>query len=204
VFRNPNFATFHKDRNSISGRFSIFPASTDKDYDKSAMGYIEALEEDPSSAVFEGYPAEVNFTYFLPPNVFADVLANIRSGITPSSITIELEPPDESDVDFEARVLKYSWEPDGSGRIWNNEKSNIKIGSYLRLEFDKLEKAFDDEEGEYRTPKPSNAQLIKQNQELKEGLESIHKALLYYGGPLTFMVFVIAVIMFYWATQHMG
>jgi hypothetical protein len=195
VFCDPRYLTLRgKDRESISATLSVLPANADKDYDHSAMRYYKATVDD-----LDGHPSSIHFSCYLPPGDFADLLADIRLGITPSSVTVEV---DENAVDPTA-ALTYGWEPDGSGKKWNNDKAAsgkqaIKIDR-LSLTSEELQGGYDEEAGRPTAPKlASNFALTKQTRELKTGLDLIQNDIRYYGRIVSIAVITIAVMILYW------
>jgi hypothetical protein len=199
VFCNPRYLKFRgKDRESVLGTLSILPASTDEDFDRSAMRYFKAVGDDL------GYhPPTIHFGCFSSPGDFADISADIRNGIAPSSVTVEV---DEKVADG-ASALTFGWEPDGSGMKWNNDKAAsgklaIKIDR-ISLTSEQLQGGYDDDADRPIAPKlASNVEVLKQTKELKSALDLIRDDVRYYGRLLGVGVIAIVVIMIYRIQQH--
>jgi hypothetical protein len=179
VFCDPRYLKFRgKDRESISATLSILPASSDEDHAYSRMIYHKAVGND-----LEYHPSSIHFSCFLSPGDFADILSDIRNGIAPSSVTVEV---DEKVADA-ASALTFGWEPDGSGMKWNNDKA---ASGKLAIKIDRIS---------LTSPKlASNVEVLKQTKELKSALGLIRDDVRYYGQVVSIAVIAIAVMILYW------
>jgi len=125
VFRNPSWARTRGAKETVSGSITIRQARNAEDFGSNDMRYFERQSFEDSEI-----PPQIHFHLCLPSDDFQQLITNARGGLLPSSILIELahnlfEKPSEK-----PSPIQYGWEPDGSGKKWNNrleENRCIKI-----------------------------------------------------------------------------
>lgn len=78
---------------------------------ESALRYWKATGTD-----WEAEPSGISFQFCVPISDFESLLGNLRAGIHPKSVGVELD----DGALGENSKLSYGWEPDGSGMKWNN------------------------------------------------------------------------------------
>ncbi|MDD1519986.1 MULTISPECIES: hypothetical protein [Bradyrhizobium] len=113
VFQKPS--RWNKEK-LISAVLTVEIAKTDEYYAYNRMSYSEELVSDDPIAC---HPSEIYISVFVPSADLQELVANIRSGFLPSTITVEL-PFDLS----KSSPIQYGWEPDGSGKKWLNRDEN--------------------------------------------------------------------------------
>jgi hypothetical protein len=117
VFQDPSYARLHKNEQKLIGAsITINPLPDDSYYQYNDMSYFEEVKGDYSS------PSSIFFSVFIVPTAFRELVDNIRNGLLPETITIELS-------DNRKRVpLQHGWQPDGSGMVWHNiEQENRRV-----------------------------------------------------------------------------
>jgi hypothetical protein len=174
IFCHPDYFRVHgKKRQAISATLFISKAITESDYQENNTmdrygGYSSELEKFPSS---------VYLYYHLPPEEFADVLRDIRSGQIVSSVQINFDAKYKGDNG----ELTFGWEPDGSGKKWNKDESTGRF----RIGIDSVRLFYE---------RSSLSEIAKQTQELTGRLQAIERNVSYYG---RIFAFVIAILVFY-------
>ena len=145
VFQDYSFARLHKnDKKLISANITIRPSRDDSDYQYNLMRYMGEQTGDDFN-----HPSSIDLNVFIAPTAFRQLIDNLRGGLYPGTITIELAD--------EARFFKtstnpktkapieFGWEPDGSGMIWHNkEHRTIPIES-VRFDYSIVKPRFDQE-----------------------------------------------------------
>jgi hypothetical protein len=116
----------------------------------------------------------------LPQQDFEQILHNARAGLLPSSVEVELEHPIR-DAEF---PLKFSWEPDGSGLIWDNRSANGKRQG-LKIEGVTLHYALSD----------GGKHSLKQNADVTQVPDTTVKKSIF--GPIVGAVALIIFILIY-------
>jgi hypothetical protein len=125
VFQDYIYAKLHKkEKNLIGASMMIRPILDESYYKQNAMQYFSEQTGDDFYN-----PASIHFTMFIEPTAFRELADNIRSGLYPETITIELADSARVSTDPKQKPpIEFGWEPDGSGVIWHNtEKENRKI-----------------------------------------------------------------------------
>lgn len=103
-------------KNVISASLTVEQAKTEEYYGYNRMTYSEEIVSDDPIA---SHPSEIYFSVFVPQADMQELATNIRSGLLPSTIRVELP--------FDMRgssPIRYGWEPDGSGMKWLNQDKN--------------------------------------------------------------------------------
>lgn len=115
VFTDPRLMHHHKGAQLIGFSLIVSSAQSSDEFSDNKILYRKGsgTEDDYwESSIF----ARCN----VPPDQYTTLLKNVRSGLFPSRITIEIgENVDRGDD----APLEYGWEPDGSGIIWHNKRS---------------------------------------------------------------------------------
>lgn len=127
VFQNPAYASVRgNEKNTISARLNVRPMPEAGDQYGSRMTYHEAASGEDYS-----FPPCINFYVSTSASDYSLLLNNIRGGITPSSVTVELR----TDVLDKAAPLTYDWAPDGSMMIWRNALKQNRVVPVKSIEF---------------------------------------------------------------------
>jgi hypothetical protein len=129
VFQDYGFAKLRKNEEKlISASITIHAIPDDSYYQYNAMYYMDEMDRDDFSR-----PSSIFFDLFMAPAAFRELADNIRSGLLPESITVNLVHDPSlfftTTINVEKKpILEYGWEPDGSGMIWHNkERESQKI-----------------------------------------------------------------------------
>jgi hypothetical protein len=96
---------------------------------------------------------------FIAPTAFRELIDNIRNGLLPETISIELS---------EKAPLEYAWEPDGSGMIWHNkgkENKRVPIES-ITFQYAVVKAQYDEEQTGRLLPMPSHALTGRINEQI--------------------------------------
>lgn len=129
-------------KNDISASLTVGQAKTDEYYNANRMSYSEAIVSDDPMV---SKPSEIYFTVFVPPDDFQELVNNVRNGLLPSTIRVELH----YEMFDESSPMKYGWEPDGSGMKWRNRDKNNRHIQIQGISFDyDVLKPVDDEPGD--------------------------------------------------------
>lgn len=116
VFTNPDRMRIrHKGAPLIGFSLMLLPAQNDEEVGNSRIQYHKRLEgTDPN------LDSSIDAACFITPGLYGALLTNLRSGMYPSHVSIELQSIISQDRD--KAPLEFGWEPDGSGLIWHNER----------------------------------------------------------------------------------
>jgi hypothetical protein len=144
------------------------------DYQENKMDYYGGY-----SSELENFPSSIHLYYHLPPEEFADLLRDIRSGQILSSVTINFDDKYKGNKG----ALTFGWEPDGSGKKWNNDRSTGEF----RIGIDSVRLFYE---------RSSLSEIAKQTQELTGRLQAIERNVTQYGRLWTIFVFVITFLVF--------
>jgi hypothetical protein len=128
VFENPAYAAVHGNKkNEILARMNVRPMpNADDELYGSRMTYHEG-----SSGNDYAFPPCIYFYVSTPSSDYSLLLNNIRAGITPSSVMVELQ----ADALDKAGPLTYDWAPDGSMMIWRNTSQQNRVVMVKSIEF---------------------------------------------------------------------
>lgn len=114
VFTNPDrWRLTHKGAPLIEFSLMLLPAQNDEEISDSRINYHKGQED--ADGHLDSFIAAA---CFIPPDQYGALLTNLRSGMYPSHVSIELQSIISQDRD--KRPLEFGWEPDGSGLIWHN------------------------------------------------------------------------------------
>jgi hypothetical protein len=194
VFCNPSYSKLRaKNGNTISATLSINEALADADYEYSKLRYFGETRSDDDFS-----PSSLHFQCFLPPKEFGDVLTNIRNGLLPSTVRIELE----HEYLNKESPLTFGWEPDGSGLKWDNNnasarKNGINIEG-ITLQYELVKPTYDDETGELKASEQSSPTDVfnSRMKEVKDQLTVVRRDVLTFGRILIGGAVVIALMLF--------
>jgi hypothetical protein len=168
IFCHPDWLRVHgKNRQAISATLFISKAITESDYQESKMDYYEGYRSD-----VDYFPSSIYLYYHLPPEEFADLLTDIRSGQVLTSVQITFDDKSSDGA------LRYTL-PDG--KKWNNDK---KTGKF-RIGIESIQLFYE---------RSSLSEIAKQTQELTGRLQAIERNVSYYG---RIFAFVIVMLVFY-------
>jgi hypothetical protein len=118
VFTNRDrMRIMHKGAELIGFSLTILPAKNDEELGNSRLKYHKRQE-----SADEHLDSLIHAACFITPDLYYALLTNLRSGMHPSHVSIELESIIRQDRD--TAPLEFGWEPDGSGLIWHNERAN--------------------------------------------------------------------------------
>jgi hypothetical protein len=199
IFCNPRYANLRGRKGKhemISASLSIRPALSDEDYRRNTMRYFPEAGSD-----FEYQPSTIYFQCYLPPDDFQNILTNLRSGLVPSAVTVDL-----NDIYDQGSILQFGREPDGSGMKWNNDKAasgqrEVKIEG-LTINYDLFESHGDDDAQTMTRRDRSVIEAVDaQSKQLAKQLNSIREAM-YYGRLLIIVLVAIAVLALWFIQQH--
>src|SRR5262245_28073987 len=124
VFQDYNYARLHKnEKKLISANITIYAALDDSDYQYNRMQYFDEQKHD----LFY-QPSSIYFSVFIAPTAFRELVDNVRGGLFPEKILIEL-PSKKAPIEF-------GWEPDGSGMIWHNKEKENRMIAIESVRFD--------------------------------------------------------------------
>jgi hypothetical protein len=149
----------------------------------------------PSGSCSDYRPPSIYFRINLPPKDFADIIANIRNGLLPSSVRIGLR---------QSSYLTHSSLPDGNPVIWNNDtnppKCLIEIEE-ITFDYDLLEPMHDPETGTLIVPqhRPPFDVVKAQRQELKTQLSAIRQDI----SAIRIVLYAIAVAVVIFTAQSL-
>jgi hypothetical protein len=190
VFCNPNQSKKVDDEERISATLSIRQASDDKDFFNNRMLYLDEVETETSY-----HPSLILFRYFLPAREFGELLTNIRSGLAPSTVEVDLD----HDVRDKNSPFTFGSEANGSSLIWANDnaaskKSGIKIHA-VSFSFDLL-KTTNEHETEHLPQRDS----VTEDTAVIQLLNNVRNELRFYGRWIGTAITIIAalILIFVW------
>jgi hypothetical protein len=143
VFQDYNYALIRKnEKKPIYASMTIRQILDDSHYRYNQMRYFDEYDHHPSS---------IHFDVFIVPTAFCELVANLRCGLYPETITIELPLPTTRANAEKKAAMEFGWEPDGSGVIWHNKEKESRIIPIESVSFEyPLAKPRHDEERENR------------------------------------------------------
>jgi hypothetical protein len=156
ILRNPTYHRVHgTSAKGISAEVTIFKAKAEGVSRLGRMQYLRGI----SSAEQDDLDPSIYFAVELPAEAFADLAENLRHGIIPTSMTVEFL----ADIHDMNASIKYGWEPDGSGMIWNNQTEEGKQIPIRRVDFhyELLGEPDEDAEGEARATPLAVLQFLR-------------------------------------------
>jgi hypothetical protein len=131
-FENSRFQKIRGNSNkAISATLGVIPTNSAEDFCANEMRYFEPFEGGDVS-----HPSSIHFTVFIYDREMQQIVANIRAGILPMSITIDLR----HELFNESSPISYGWAPDGSMKVWKNtDKTNHAVAiKSIAFDFDVL------------------------------------------------------------------
>jgi hypothetical protein len=150
VFQNPAYAAVRRtEKNAISAHLSVHPVPDGGDTSyANLMRYHEGTKGDDY-----GSPPLIHFNVSTPASDYSMLLNNIRGGIMPSSVMVDLR----HNLHDKEGPLAYDWAPDGSMMIWRNALKQNRVVAIESIEFRYrlLGEADDDDEDKPPTAKAS-------------------------------------------------
>ena len=188
-FCNPDYPHGEKSKQKVSGWMHVIetfgddhrPFPNEMRYFESSKGPLDDTR----------VPA-IDFQCFLRSDEFRDLTTNIRNKLLPSSVSVWFN---QKDFLSKESVLTHSWEPDGSGMLWNNDraasgKSAIEIEA-VSFSYDALKgkKGEEDESAETKIIDAVNTR----SEELKDQLKAIEESIAFHGRWLVLLVGIGAV-----------
>jgi hypothetical protein len=112
VFQDYDYARLRKNEGKlISASITIRELPDNSYYQLNAMHYMAEIGGNDFSR-----PSTIVFDVFITPEAFNKLSDNVRNGLLPQIITIDLS------YDPKNTPLALGWEPDGSGVIWHNRE----------------------------------------------------------------------------------
>jgi hypothetical protein len=114
VLQNPTYAArIGDEQNNIDASLSLHPVTEARDpSNTNVMSYHAAVSTDEHHA-----PSSIHFDVSIPASDYSLLLNNIRGGINPASITVELR----HSIWDKGSPVDYA--DDGSGMLWRNTKN---------------------------------------------------------------------------------
>lgn len=141
VFQDYSYARLHKNEGKlISASITIRALPDDSYYQRNAMHYMAEIGGDDFFR-----PSTIIFDVFVTPETFKKLSDNVRNGLLPETITIELFRTTSGNP--KKPLLELGWEPDGSGVIWHNretESQQIQIES-VNFDYAVLKPRYDEQ-----------------------------------------------------------
>jgi hypothetical protein len=165
VFQDYGYARLHKnEKKLISASMTIRASLDDSDYQYNVMRYL-------SESKGEDYdPSSIHFNAFIAPTAFRELADNIRGGLYPETITIELHNPffTSGTNPTKKAPIEFGWEPDGSGMIWHNtEKENLTIPiESVQFHYAVVKPRYDEEQVGRLLPMQLNAPMDRINEQI--------------------------------------
>jgi hypothetical protein len=134
IFQDALYAKFHKSEEKlISATLFIGLCPPDEQQPKGQLSYFKGHES--KNGLGEDRASEIHFSYHLPRAEFDILYENVLAGFFPRDVVVDLDDG----------AIAFGWEPDGSGKKWDNvTKTRLQINE-LEFRFDYLR---EDEEGE--------------------------------------------------------
>ena len=173
VFENPAYSKGRgHGAKAIAGTLELHEAPDTESPRYGVMQYFAPIRTD--DGVVDSGPLII-FLAVLPSKDFSDLLENLRHSVLPTTVVVHLE----SDIFDKSSPFKFGWEPDGSGRQWDNLAENgkhIKIGS-VSFSYELLRAPTEDGE-RFEEVRPTLADTIKaEARALADQLSSIRSDL---------------------------
>jgi hypothetical protein len=127
VFQEYNYAVLHKkEQKLISASITVRALPDDSYYQYNLMRYLPETKGDDYY-----FPSSIHFDLFIAPTSFGELAGNLKNGLPPGIITIELSSPPlftTNENRGDRAPIEYGWEPDGSGLIWHNQENrNVPV-----------------------------------------------------------------------------
>jgi hypothetical protein len=172
VFQDYNYARLHKNEEKLIYATMTIRACLDaSDYQYNRMLYFAEQTTGDSH-----FPSSIHFNVYIAPTAFRELADNIRRGLFPNVVTIELVFSRNNNA-----LLKFGWEPDGSGMIWHNkEKENQKLAiESVRFDYEVAEPRYDEKQMDRPLPMQFNAPTDHLNEQIAPIQASLGEMLKY-------------------------
>jgi hypothetical protein len=128
VFQDYNYARVRgNEKKLIYASMTVRPCLGETDYQYNTMSYFDEQTGDDFHS-----PALIHVETFMEPTAFRQLVDNIRGGLLPSVVLIELP----FRVLREKSPMEYSWEPDGSAVVWHNKEEQDRRIAVESVRFD--------------------------------------------------------------------
>ena len=162
----------------LDGRVTVFPGT--EEAEKGTLSYFPARNDE-----FYAFPPQFIVQTALPLNQFNELLSAAKLGRMPSTISVEIEGMD------------YDWQPDGSGKKWDNKALPRLAVSSMRFSVPLVVSHADDDSaqrGVTENGMPATRQQLDQlmdrldkvSSETNKALKKILWALVIVGGFIVF------------------
>jgi hypothetical protein len=180
VFQDYSYARLHKkEKKLIYASMTIRACREDSDYQYNAMRYMTEQTGDDYH-----YPSSILFNVFIAPTAFRELADNIRSGLFPQVVTIELvDDPSQffTTSSKKKAAIEFGWEPDGSGRIWHNrDKENQRIAiEGVRFDYTVVKPQYDEKQVDRFLPMQLNAPVDRISEQIALIQDSFAKMMKY-------------------------
>jgi hypothetical protein len=152
VLQNPAYGAVRGNKQKeIDAQMNVRPASEGRDLSHTnRMGYFEGVTNDDGGA-----PPSIHFDVTIPASDYSLLLNNIRGGINPVSVTVELR----HDLFGKGSPLDYDFAPDGSMMVWRNATQQNRFVAVESIDFQYRLIGADHDGAVANTTKPSTPKI---------------------------------------------
>ena len=169
VLQNPRYAAVRGDKqNEIDAQMNVRPASEGRDLSHTnRMGYFAGVSGDD-----DGAPPSIHFDVTIPASDYSLLLKNIRGGINPASVTVELR----HDLFGKGSPLEYDFAPDGSMMRWRNATKENRFVAVEGIDFQYRLIGADDDDDAVAAPATATASIDAASAAIVGKLADLEKA----------------------------
>jgi hypothetical protein len=189
VFQNPRYASVRgNERNEISAHLNVRPASDGHNPSHNEMRYFKGVTGD------DGSPPSIHFEVSTPASDYSLLLNNVRGGVMPSSVTVELR----HNLRDKGSPLEYDYAPDGSMMIWRNAMAQNRRVDVESIEFHyRLIGDPDDDDNESTKPPTAKASIDAASVAIVAKLAELEKAFVKGNGLIVTAIIIACAVLYF-------
>jgi hypothetical protein len=190
IFQNPRYASARGNkRDEISAHLNVRPASDKRDptYTNN-MRYREAVTVDEDAS-----PPFIHFEVSIPASDYSLLLNNVRGGITPSLVTVELR----HNLHDKGSPLEYDYAPDGSMMIWRNAMAQNRRVDVESIEFHYRLIGDADDDDDEGTPPTAKASIDAASVAIVAKLAELEKAFVKGNGLIVTAIIIACAVLYF-------
>ena len=193
VLQNPAYGAVRGNKQKeIDAQMNVRPASEGRDLSHTnRMGYFEGVTNDDGGA-----PPSIHFDVTIPASDYSLLLNNIRGGINPASVTVELR----HDLFGKGSPLDYDYAPDGSRMLWRNATKENRFVAVEGIDFQYRLIGADDDDDAVAAPATAKASIDAASAAIVGKLADLEKAF-EWGRTIIVTVIVVACAVLYFALR---
>lgn len=190
VFQNPRYATVRGNKqNEIFANLNVRPASDERDPSHTNnMRYIAGSKGDDDYS-----PPFIHFEVSAPASDYRVLINNVRGGIFPSLVTVELR----HDIRDKGSPVEYDFAPDGSMMIWRNAVQQNRRVDVESIEFHYRLVGANDHDDEDTKPPTAKASIAAASVAIVAKLAELEKAFVKGNGLIVTAIIIACAVLYF-------